>query len=244
MEALPPRPGTARKLFSISGVLPLGAFLLLHLWTTAALLTSNGTYERQVGVLHGGGLVFAIEVLLVILPLAFHGLYGIAIALQPRPEAHAYENHVMLSLERISGLVVLLFVVAHLRATMVPAWTGQLMVGGYSSRLVEQLSTLDAGIPFTALGYLIGLAATVFHLVNGLCSFCVTWGYVRGAHAQRRATLVLRGVGVALFVIGSATVVTVATGARFFGPEAATNPALCGSAARPAVLAPLPSASH
>lgn len=244
MVDLPPRPTGMRKLFSISGVVPLGAFLLLHLWTTAALLTSNGTYERQVGVLHGGGLVFALEVLLIIVPLAFHGLYGIVIALQRRPRAHGYESDVMLSLERISGLVVLLFVVAHLRATMVPAWSGQLVVGSYSSRLIEQLSTLDSGIPFTALGYLVGLAATVFHLVNGLGSFCITWGYVRGARAERRATLVFRGVGVALFVVGCATILTVATGARFFGPEAPTTPALCGSAATPAVNAPLPSASH
>ncbi len=247
MEDLPTpgAPTGMRKLFSLSGVVPLGAFLVLHLWTTAALLTSNGTYERQVGVLHGGGtFVFALEVLFILLPLAFHGLYGIAIALQRRPTAHAYESDVMLSLERISGLVVLLFIIAHLRATMVPAWSGQLMVGSYSTRLVEQLSTLDSGIPFTALGYLVGLAATVFHLVNGLSSFCITWGYVQGPRAARRAQLVFRGIGVSLFVIGSATIITVATGARFFGPEAPPPPAPCGSAATPAVNAPLPSASH
>ena len=40
------------------------------------------------------------------------------------------------------------------------------------------------------------------------------------------------------------TIITVATGARFFGPEAPPPPAPCGSAATPAVNAPLPSASH
>jgi succinate dehydrogenase / fumarate reductase cytochrome b subunit len=243
MEDLAPPRSTARKLFSLSGVVPLGAFLLLHLWTTAALLTSQSTFERQMGVLHGGPLTVALEGLLIILPLAFHGAYGTWLALQPRPRVHAYGSDLVLSLERISGLVVLLFVVAHLRATLLPAWSGQLVVGSYSTRLVEQLSTLDHGIPWTALGYLVGLAATAFHLAMGLTSFCRTWGYVRGPAAERRAELAFRGLGVALFVIGAATILTVATGTRFFGPEAPPPPDPCGTAAVPAPSA-LPGASH
>ncbi len=243
MEDLAPPRSTARKLFSLSGVVPLGAFVLLHLWTTAALLTSQSTYERQVGVLHGGPVTVALEVVLILLPLAFHGGYGTWLALQKRPKVHAYGTDLRLSLERISGLVVLLFVIAHLRATLVPAWSGELVVGSYSTRLVEQLSTLGWGIPWTALGYLIGLAATAFHLATGLTSFVTTWGYVRGPRAERRAQLFLRGLGIALFAIGAATIITVATGTRFFGPEAPSSAGLCGSAAVPAPSA-LPSASH
>lgn len=243
MEDLAPPRSTARKLFSLSGVVPLGAFVLLHLWTTAALLTSQSTYERQVGVLHGGPVTVGLEVVLILLPLAFHGVYGAWLALQKRPQAHAYGTDLTLSLERISGLVVLLFVLAHLRATLLPAWTGQLVVGSYSTRLVEQLSSLEWGIPWTALGYLIGLAATAFHLSAGLSSFSKTWGYVNGPRAERRAQLLFRSLGIAVFVIGAATIVTVATGTRFFGPEPPPPPGLCGSAAVP-IPSPLPSASH
>ncbi|CAN5924673.1 hypothetical protein BH11MYX4_BH11MYX4_15420 [soil metagenome] len=243
MEDLAPRPSTVRRLFSLSGVLPLGAFLLLHLWTAAALLSSNATYDRQIAVLHGGPVVGILEVVLILVPLAFHGAYGTWLALQPRPAQHAYASGLMLSLERVSGLVVLLFVIAHLRATLVPAWTGRLLVGSYSTRLVEDLSTLDSGIPWTALGYLVGIAATVFHLANGMTSFAVGWGLVRGPVAERRTRLFSRGIGIVLFAVGAAAVIALATGTRLFGAEAPPAAGLCGAAANPSPSA-LPSAGH
>ena len=246
MEELAPyraTPTGMRKMFSLSGVVPLGAFVLLHLWTTAALLTSQSTYERQVGALHGGPLMVVLEVVLILVPLAFHGVYGTCLALQKRPTAHAYSSDLVLSLERISGLVVLLFVIAHLRATLLPAWSGHLVVGSYSTRLVEQLSTLDGGIPWTALGYLVGIAATVFHLAAGMTSFCITWGFAQGPRAEQRARLLFRLLGILLFAIAAATVITVATGTRFFGPETPPAAGLCGSALAPAPTA-LPTASH
>jgi succinate dehydrogenase / fumarate reductase, cytochrome b subunit len=223
------QPSRLRRLFSLSGVVPLGVFLVLHLWTGAALLSSHATYDRQAAALHGGPIVGALEVLLVIVPLAFHALYGAWLAFQPRPPVHTYPSALMLSLERVSGLVVLLFVVAHLRATLVPAWSGHLLVGSYSTRLVEDLSSTEAGVPWTALGYLVGLAATVFHLTAGVTSFGIGWGLVRGAAAERRTRLFARGAGIALFSIGAATVVALATGTRFLGAEEAPAPGPCGS---------------
>jgi len=232
-----------RRLFSLSGVVPLGAFLLLHLWTAAALLSSNATYDRQVAVLHGGPVVGLLAIALVLVPLAFHGVYGTWLAFQPRPAQHAYGSGLMLALQRISGLVVLLFVVAHLRATLVPAWRGQLLVGSYSTRLVADLSTLDSGIPWTALGYLVGMAATVFHLATGMTSFGIARGLVRGPVAERRSRFFFRAIGIGVFAIGAATILALATGTRFLGEEAPPAPGACGAAASPSPSA-LPGAAH
>ncbi len=91
-----------QKLFSLSGVVPLGAFLLLHLWTAAALLTSNATYDRQIAFFHGPIFAF-LEIVLVLVPLLFHAGYGMVLAVTPRPEKHAYDSALMVSLERISA---------------------------------------------------------------------------------------------------------------------------------------------
>jgi succinate dehydrogenase/fumarate reductase cytochrome b subunit (b558 family) len=230
-----------QKLFSLSGVVPLGAFLLLHLWTAAALLGSHAVYDRQVSFLHGAGLG-VLEVVLILGPLLFHAAYGMWIGLQRRPREHAYDSDLMLSLERVSGVIVLVFVVAHLWETRVPTWTGHLLVGSYSTKLVEQLSSLQGGIPWIALGYLVGMAATVFHLVNGLTSFSITWGLTKTPIAQRRARLFFRAAGLLFFVIGSATIIELATGTRFFLAERPSTAGVCGSAALPTPSA-LPSAS-
>lgn len=235
------------KLFSLSGVVPLGAFLILHLWTAAALLSSHAVYDRQVSLLHGGPVLAVLEVLLVLVPLLFHAGYGMGLALGARPEKHAYDSNLMLILERISGVIVLVFVAVHLWETRVQTWTGHLLVGSYSTKLVERLSSLSGGIPWVALGYLVGIAATVFHLVNGMTSFCVTWELTRTPAAQRRARRIFRGIGVLLFATAAGTVVELATGARFFAAERPDAAGVCGSAAAPQTTrAPsaLPSASH
>lgn len=235
----------AQKLFSLSGVVPLAAFLLLHLWTAAALLSSHAVYDRQVAFLHGsrGPILGFLEIVLVLVPLLFHAGYGMWVGLQPRPAKHAYDSNLMLSLERASGALVLVFIVAHLWETRVQTWTGRLLVGSYSTRLVEQLSSLNGGIPWVALGYLVGIGATVFHLVNGMTSFSVTWGLVKSPAARQRARLLFRTTGIFIFAISAATVLELATGARFFAAEHHEAPAICGSASLPTPSA-LPSASH
>ncbi len=234
-----------QKLFSLSGVVPLGAFLLLHLWTAAALLGSHAVYDRQVSFLHGGPVLGFLEIVLVLVPLLFHALYGVWSALQPRNATpHAYDSDLLFALERVSGVIVLVFVLAHLWETRVQTWTGGLLVGSYSTKLVADLSSLTFGVPWIALGYVLGIAATVFHLVNGLTSFSITWGYTPTLPSQRRARLVFRAIGVLLVLTGTATVVQLATGARFFAPPHGDVPAAaCGPTAS-AAPSPVPSASH
>lgn len=225
------RPKTLRsqKLFSLSGVVPLGAFVVLHLWVTSALLGSRAVYDRQVAFLHGP-VVSLLAIVLVLAPLAYHAGYGVLRALRPRAEGHAYDNDLMFLLQRASGIVVLVFVGAHL-------W--QLRGDtSYSTTLVDALSSTTSGVPFIALGYLVGIAATVFHLVLGLASFCITWGYTPGPASQRRARILFRVGGVVLFVIGAGIVVQVATGVRWLpAEEPSSTELLCGPAA---VTAPPP----
>jgi succinate dehydrogenase/fumarate reductase cytochrome b subunit (b558 family) len=224
-----------QKLFSLSGVVPLGAFLLLHLWTAAALLSSHAIFDRQVAALHGGPILAILEIGLILVPLLLHALYGIGLSLSRATEPGAYGTPLMRSLERVSGVIVLVFAYWHLWETRVPTWTGRLLVGSYSTSLVARLSTLTGGVPWIALGYLVGLAATVFHLVNGLPSVAETWGYPGGG----RARLLFRALGILLFGMGAATIIELATGTRFFPPE--RPPA--GACGQPSANA-LPSASH
>lgn len=225
------RPDTlAEKLFSLSGVVPLGAFLVLHIWVTSALVGSRAVYDRQVGFLHGGPVMALVGVVLVLAPLAYHAAYGVLRAFRPRAGGHAYDNDLMFLLQRASGIVVLVFVAAHL-------WElrGET---AYSSKLIEDLSSTSSGIPFIALGYLVGIAATVFHLVTGLSSFCITWGYTPGPVSQRRARILFRAGGVLLFALAAGIVVQLASGVRWFPSEEAGSTELpCGSAA---VTAPPP----
>jgi succinate dehydrogenase / fumarate reductase cytochrome b subunit len=50
--------------------------------------------------------------------------------------------------------------------------------------------------------YAIGLIASVYHFVNGLCTFCITWGITIGDVSRRRATVLASGLGIVLLIWG------------------------------------------
>ena len=240
-----PEKTRAEKLFSSSGVVPLGAFVLYHLWMASALLGSHASFDRQSAFLHEGamGSVFTfLELVLVVLPLVFHAAYGIYLSLQ-RTTAHSYESDLMRSLERVTGVVILVFVIWHTWQTRVPTLNGAVIAPDYSSRLTEQLSTTSSGIPWTALAYLVGLAATAFHLVAGLNSACVTWSIPATFAGRARARVLFRAIGILFFAVSSATVLELATGTRFFPAEPPSSSGVCGSAAIVATPPPAPSSS-
>lgn len=227
-----------KRLHSLSGVVPLGAFVVLHVWVTSSIASSSFAYDRQIGWLHGGWFLGLLEVVLIVVPLAYHALYGVWLSLQPRDPDHAYDTDLMVSLERASGIVVLVFIAAHLWEFRVQTWSNALPVTSYSSKLVEDLSSTQSGVPWIAIGYLVGIAATCFHLANGMTSFCTTWGYTRTARARRRARVLFRVAGALLFVVSCGIVLQLATGIRYFPSDEPRAP-LCGSAATVAI-APLP----
>ncbi len=217
-----------KKLFSLSGVVPLGAFVLLHLWTAAALLGPHALYDRQIAWLHGSTILGALEILLILAPLTFHACYGLWLAREATPREHAYDSDLMLVLERVSGGIVLVFIAVHLWETRVQTWSGHLLIGSYSTKLVEHLSSVKSGVPWIALGYLVGIAATLFHLVSGMTSFCTTWGLTNTATSRHRARVFFRAIGVVFFAASAATVIALATGA-FVATEEVESPGSCGS---------------
>lgn len=233
MDEVSDRPGTlGKKLHSLSGVVPLGIFLVLHIAVTSSIAGSRESYDRRIGVLHDGLLMGLLEVVLVLAPLAYHAGYGITRVFGPRVERHAYENDLMFALQRASGVAVLVFVVAHLWELRVQTWTQGLAVSAYSSKLVMDLSWTSYGVPWIALGYLVGLAATVFHFVNGLSSSFTTWGVATAAGSKARARIAFRIVGALLFVTSAGVVVQLATGAHAVtGGLSPVDDLPCGTAA-------------
>lgn len=224
-----------KKLHSLSGVLPLGVFVVLHLWITASVVGSRAVYDRQIGLIHSG--VLGVLEPLVIAPLFFHGIYGVIRALGPRDPDHAYESDVHATLQRISGVVVLVFISLHVWEFRGPTWTQGLSESAYSTKLVQDLSSTRYGVPWIALGYIAGMAGSLFHLVNGMTSFCTRWGYTASKAAQGRARTIFRISGILLFGLSSAIVVQLATGSRLFPQAEARGTELdCGPEAVPPPL--------
>jgi succinate dehydrogenase/fumarate reductase cytochrome b subunit (b558 family) len=203
-----------RKLHSLSGVVPLGVFLVVHLWTNARALRGDDAFAA--GVPSFPALPF-IELFGVLLPLAFHAFYGVWLALDSRSNAlsYPYAKHWLYVLQRITGFIALAFVLFHLWELRAQKLFHGLSDAAFYDVLAAHLSSTTVGIPLYALAYLTGVAATVFHFTNGMSGFLFSWGLTTTDRGQARARWMFGALGVALFGLGASTVVTFATGSHF-----------------------------
>ena len=65
-----------RRLHSLSGIVPIGAFLVEHFFSNFVATEGPAAYTRQVALLAGLPFVFFLELFLIWIPIAYHALYG------------------------------------------------------------------------------------------------------------------------------------------------------------------------
>ena len=108
------RGGVWRKVFSLSGVFPLGAFMLEHLAVSGAALFGERPFVRAVKVVATLPLVRVLEAVFILAPLAVHTLIGIYLIATQKTLAPArpYSRRISIVL-RVTALVALAFIALH-----------------------------------------------------------------------------------------------------------------------------------
>jgi succinate dehydrogenase / fumarate reductase, cytochrome b subunit len=211
-----------RRLHSLSGALPLGLFLVSHLWTNLSAVFGQRAFDEKVHAIHALPALGWVEVGAIFLPLLFHAGYGIWISREGRANVGNYplSGNWAYVFQRITGVVTFAFVCAHLWEYRIQVLLFGMPSASFYPTMAAHLSWTWWGVPWIAIGYLLGSAAAVYHFANGLSGFALSFGLV----GSRKAQLRLRGgamlLGGALYAISAATIVSLATG---FGAEA--NPA-------------------
>jgi len=222
-----------RRLHSLSGVLPVGCFLVLHLWGNAAALRGRDAFFAQKWEAANAPYWVVLEVVLIALPLSYHALYGLVLALKTRSNVMKYSggSNWAYTFQRLTGLLTLVFIVYHVWHVRWPVLMGRKDARDVFLVLCEELSRATAsGLPIIALLYLLGLAAAVYHFATGLTSFCATWGLSRSRAASRRFATIFGILGVLLFALGANTIIYFATGSRLVlspPPNGAAPPVSC-----------------
>ncbi len=187
-----------RRLHSLSGVLPVGAFLAFHLYQNFSATRGADAYNAVARRLQGAPLAGAIEIFVIALPIAFHGVAGLFLMTAPRPAfpANPSVRKGSVVLQRATGVVVFAFLLFHY-------WTTRLVQfdDHQSLNLFNQVQAA-VGNPWIFAFYVLGILSATFHLANGLWSFAVIWGLAVSPHAQRRMAYVSATVFVVLSVIG------------------------------------------
>src|ERR1700723_1083493 len=105
-----------RKLHSLPGIVPIGAFLVEHIVSNYETVNGPLAYAQQVKFLNSLPLVRVLEWCFIFIPLAFHALYGVWIAFRGRATVNVYPwagNWGYLT-QRITGLIAFAYICYHL----------------------------------------------------------------------------------------------------------------------------------
>lgn len=172
----------SRKLHSLLGVIPIGFFLIEHFITNWHSTKGNAEFVDQALWIHDLPFIFFLELFGIWLPLLYHGVYGLYIAFQSRNNVnrYGYYRNYMFTLQRVTGVATLVFIVWHTWETRVQVALGNTEITDLGYLMSDILSQ-----PLYFVLYLIGVVAATFHFCNGMWSFLVSWGVTVGPRAQR-----------------------------------------------------------
>jgi len=181
-----------RRLHSLLGVIPLCLFFVSHALTNfQAAEGGPERFQRAVNFINNLPILPVLEFVLIWAPLVFHGVYGLYVAYQSNINTgrFGYGRNWAFALQRISGVITLIFVAWHVYETRIQLFFGNITHHDFG-RVMHDIAT--NGLAFTF--YTIGVLASAFHFANGLWAFCVSWGITVGPRAQRISSYFWMGV--------------------------------------------------
>jgi succinate dehydrogenase / fumarate reductase cytochrome b subunit len=191
-----------RRLHSLSGIVPVGAFLFEHiLVSNSTAISGPEAYARQVSFLANLPLVFFLELFGIWLPIAFHALYGFYIWYRGEGNAIEYPwtGNWMYTAQRWTGGIAFAYIVWH---TWTMRFTGVDLHANPSASFGKvQVEVFQTPL---FLFYVVGLIAASWHFSYGIWLFSAKWGIVSGEKARKRFLViclafffVLTGAGLA-----------------------------------------------
>ncbi|KKB72445.1 MULTISPECIES: succinate dehydrogenase cytochrome b558 subunit [Bacillus] len=185
-----------RRLHSLLGVIPVGIFLIQHLVVNHFAARGEEAFNNAAGFMENLPFRYALEIFVIFLPLIYHAVYGVYIAFTAKNNASqfGYFRNWMFVLQRITGIITLIFVSWHVWETRIAAQMGAEV---NFDMMADILSS-----PIMLGFYIVGVLSTIFHFSNGLWSFAVTWGITVSPRSQRISTFVTMGVFVVLSYVG------------------------------------------
>jgi len=182
-------------------MVPVGAYMIIHLLTNASVLDGPAAFQRRVYAIHSLGAVLPlVEWTFIFIPLLFHAIYGVLIVrgAAPNSSTYKYTSNVRYTLQRATGMIAFVFIfwhVFHMHGWLHAEWWergvahplyGAIFRPYNAASTAAEAMQLSLIVPIL---YAIGVLSCVFHLANGIWTFGITWGVWVTPAAQRWANV-------------------------------------------------------
>lgn len=191
-----------RRLHSLTGIVPIGLFLIEHFFSNAFATKGPGAYTRQVAFLSSFPFVVGLEFFGIWLPILYHSLYGFYIWYRGEGNATDYPwmGNWMYSAQRWTGAFAFFYILWHtwrLRFSGVHILT-------YPASAFGKVQ-MEFHNPWAVAFYAVGIFCASWHFGYGLWLFAAKWGIFQGPIAQKRWGYVCFVIAVGFMAVGAVT---------------------------------------
>src|ERR1700674_3043566 len=192
-----------RRLHSLSGIVPVGAFLLEHFVSNAFATNGPRAYGDQVKFLTGLPFVPVLEIVGIYIPLLYHSLYGFYIWFRGQTNAADYPwaGNFMYSAQRWTGAVTFMYIGWH---TYTMRFTGMHLLTNSDAAFHKVQVELQH--PWALAFYVVGITAASWHFAYGLYLFAAKWGITVSEKSRKHFGMVCTVIAVTLIAVGLVTV--------------------------------------
>jgi succinate dehydrogenase / fumarate reductase, cytochrome b subunit len=188
-----------RRLHSLSGIVPIGAFLVEHIVSNYEAVNGPLAYAQQVKFPNSLPLVRVLEWAFIFIPLAFHALYGVYIAIRGRSNVNVYPwaGNFGYLMQRVTGIIALFYIGYHVWTQRFSGVNLPEHPGAAFAKVQHELAN-----PWILAIYVIAMIATTWHFAYGIWLFAAKWGITPGNKARKNFGYVCAAGGTALCILG------------------------------------------
>ena len=204
-----------RRLHSLSGIVPVGAFLVEHFISNAFATNGPHAYASQVKFLSSLPFVPFLEIFGIYVPLLYHALYGFYIWFRGQSNVSDYPwaGNFMYAAQRWTGGIAFLYIVWH---TYTMRFTGTHLLTHNDAAFAKVQMELQHS--WAGAFYVIGIIAASWHFAYGLYLFAAKWGITVSERSRKAFGVVCTGIAIIFIAVGMATM------SAFFRPQWKNTP--------------------
>ncbi len=105
-----------RKLHQLTGIVPLGLFFFVHMYTNSTAVNGAKVFNDHVGGIHEMPYLLFIEIGGIFVPLLFHSVYGILISAEAKPNVlnYGFARNWFYIFQRATGIFLFFFILFHI----------------------------------------------------------------------------------------------------------------------------------
>ncbi len=192
-----------RRLHSLSGIVPVGAFLAEHVISNAFATRGPEAYTKQVAFLSSFPFVVGLELFGIWLPILFHAVYGFYIWYRGDGNTITYpwSGNWMYTAQRWTGGIAFAYILFH---TWEMRFTGVHLLDHPDMAFGKVQASFQSGAVIAF--YIVGMLAASWHFAYGLWLFAAKWGITTGDQARRRFSFVCLVIGLGFAVVGLSSI--------------------------------------